>query len=134
METRNPARAGIFADALPFLHPQVMEEVLGELLFLRDPVCLPSLERLIFQDAKGTRLLLTCVQTLASIPGPKAEKLLVRILTDVAMEMPARRMALSALVRNQSAEVDHALRTFSKSSPTDPMAAEAAKALANLGR
>lgn len=134
METRNPARAFIFAEALPFLHPQVMEEVLNELLFLRDPVCLPSLDRLIFQDAKGTRLLLTCVQTLASIPGPKAEKLLIRVLSDTAMEMPARRMALSALTRSHSTEIDHAVRNFSKSSATDPMAAEAAKVLHNLGR
>jgi hypothetical protein len=95
---------------------------------------LPSLERLIFQDAKGTRLLLTCVQTLASIPGPRAEKLLIRVLTDSAMETPARRMALSALTRSHSAEIDHAIRTFSKSSTTDPMATEAAKALQNLGR
>lgn len=134
METRFPARSAIFADALPFLHPQVMEEVLGELLFLRDPVCLPALERLIFQDARGTRLLLTCVQTLASIPGPKAEKLLIRVLSDSAMEMPARRMALSALTRSQSTEIDLALRNFAKSSTTDPMATEVAKALQNLGR
>jgi hypothetical protein len=134
METRNPMRAYIFAEALPFLHPQVMEEVLNELLFLRDPVCLPSLERLIFQDAKGTRLLLTCVQTLASIPGPKAEKLLIRVLSDSAMEMPARRMALSALTRSHSTDIDHAIRNFAKSSTTDPMAAEAGKVLQNLGR
>lgn len=134
METRNPARAAVFADALQFLNPQVLEEVLGELLFLRDPVCLPALERLIFQDTRGTRLLLTCVQTLAAIPGPKAEKLLLRVLTDFNIDMPARRMALSALTRSQSTEIDTAIRTFSKSSSTDPMAAEAAKALGNMGR
>jgi HEAT repeat protein len=133
METRMPARCAVFADALPFLHPQVMEEVLGELLFLRDPVCLPALERLIFQDVRGTRLLLTCVQTLAAIPGPTAEKLLIRVLTESSMEMPARRMALSALTRSQSSEIDVVLRNFARSS-NDPMAAEAAKALQNLGR
>ncbi len=134
MDTRNPARAAVFADALQFLNAQVLEEVLGELLFLRDPVCLPALERLIFQDTRGTRLLLTCVQTLAAIPGPKAEKLLVRVLTDSTLEMPARRMALSALTRSQSTEIDTAIRTFSKSATADPMAAEAARALSSLGR
>ena len=133
METRLPARCATFADALPFLHPQVMEEVLGELLFLRDPVCLPALERLIFQDVRGTRLLLTCVQTLAAIPGPTAEKLLIRVLTESSIEMPARRMALSALTRSQSSEIDMVLRNFAKL-PNDPIAAEAAKALQNLGR
>lgn len=134
METRNPARALVLADALSFLHPQVLEEALGELLFLRDPICLPSLERLIFEESKGTRLLLTCVQTLAAIPGPNAEQLLLKVLITPTIEMPARRLALAALARSQAAGLELAVQEFAKASGTDPMVAETQKVLASLGK
>ncbi|MGH8459634.1 MAG: HEAT repeat domain-containing protein, partial [Nevskiales bacterium] len=59
IKTRSPGRAALLAEALPYLHAHLLEEVTGDLLFLRDPATVPALERFIFDQAMGkTRPLL----------------------------------------------------------------------------
>src|SRR6185369_10403105 len=62
LDSRHPDRAAILSEALPFLHPLVMEDVFHELMFLRDPNCLPALEHLVFHESRGIQTLTTCVQ------------------------------------------------------------------------
>ncbi len=135
IESRNPGRAEVFADALPYLQPQVLEEVLGELLFLKDPVAVPALERFIFRDAHGkTKLLMQAVQTLAGIPGEASAQLLGHVLADSTLDTPLRRMALNALSRIQSETSGQLLREFGTQQKGDPLANECAQALGVIGK
>src|SRR5512146_897457 len=127
-ESRDPKRAVVMAEALPFLKPQLRDEVLNELLFLRDPASIPALERLLFADTKGN-LQVACTQTLAAIPGPEAQRALLHVLSSPNLSAPARRMALTTLTRTRSPEIDKALRQYAESAPNDALAPEMMKAL-----
>ena len=94
LDSRDPGRAAVFSEALPHLHHQVVEDVLGELLFLKDPVCLPALERFIFRDSHGkTRLLVLAAQVLTAIPDPQAERLLGAVMAVEKVAPWGRRLA-----------------------------------------
>ncbi len=127
-ESRDSRRAVVLADALPFLKPLLRDEVLNELLFLRDPATIPALERLLFADPKGN-LQVACTQTLAAIPGLEAQRALLHVLSTPHLNPLARRMALATLARAKSAEVEKALRQYAESAPNDAMAPEMMKAL-----
>ena len=127
-ESRDPGRAVVLAESLPFLRPQLREDALGELLFLRDPASIPALDRLLFSDPKGT-LQAACTQTLVAIPGEEAQRALLHVLSSRSLGVAARRIALAALLRANSAEIDKALRQYADSAPNDAMAPEMKKAL-----
>jgi HEAT repeat protein len=127
-ESRDPRRASVIADALPFLKPQPREDALDELLFLRDPASIPALEQLLFADPKGTSQI-ACAQALTAIPGEEAERALLHVLSSPNLTTPARRMALNALTRAKSPEIEKALRQYAESAPNDPMSREMMKAL-----
>jgi HEAT repeat protein len=127
-ESRDPRRAVLIADALPFLKPQLREEALNELLFLRDPASIPALERLLFTDPKGN-LQIACTQTLAAIPGPESQRALLHILSSPNLSPSARRMALTTLTRAKSPEIEKALRQYAESAPNDVMSPEMMKAI-----
>ncbi len=135
IKTRSPGRATLLAEALPFLHSHLLEEVTGDLLFLRDPATVPALERFIFGEARGKRRpLLMTVQALAVIPGEPIERLLGAILADPNLDVVVRRIAMVALIRNQTPTGTQVLREFQRSSPQDVMVREAEDALSALGR
>ena len=135
LDSRDPGRAAVFSEALPHLHHQVVEDVLGELLFLKDPVCLPALERFIFRDSHGkTRLMVLAVQALAAVPDSQAERLLGAVMADDTMEAAVRRVAMTALSRIPSETSEQLLRDFSANAEHDPVAAECARTLAAMGR
>jgi HEAT repeat protein len=125
-ESRDPRRAVVIADALPFLKPQLRDEALSELLFLRDPASIPALERLLFTDPKGN-LQVACTQTLAAIPGPEAERALLHVLSSPNLIQAARRMALTTLVKLKSPDVNYAVRQYAESAPNDAMSVEMTK-------
>jgi HEAT repeat protein len=127
-ESRNPERAEVIAGALPFLKPQPREEALDELLFLRDPASIPALDQLLFSDTKGTSQI-ACAQAIAGIKGQEAERALLHILGSPTLSAPARRMALNALIRTKSPEVEQAIRHYAEAAPNDPMAREMIKVL-----
>ncbi|MCI0356528.1 MAG: HEAT repeat domain-containing protein [Acidobacteria bacterium] len=135
IKTRSPGRATILAEALPNLHSHLLEEVTGDLLFLRDPATVPALERFIFGEARGkTRPLLMAVQALAVIPGERVERLLGTILADASLDVVVRRIAMIALIRSQTPTGAELLREFQLAAPEDVMVREAANALKAMGR
>ncbi len=135
IQTRSPGRGIVLAEALPFLHSHLLEEVTGDLLFLRDPATVSALERFIFGPAMGkTRPLLLTVQALAVIPGEHVERLLGNILADPKLDVVVRRIAMIALIRSQTPTGEQVLREFRRSDPQDVMVREAEDALRALGR
>ena len=135
IESRSHARSLIFAEALPYLHPHVLEEALGDMLFLKDPAVLPALENFIFRDAQGkTRLLIAAAQALAAIPGRRAEHLVSKILADSSSDVIIRRIAMVALVRSTTATSTKVMHEFIGTSPEDPLAQECERTLKTMGR
>jgi HEAT repeat protein len=122
-ESRDPKRGAVLADSLPFLHPQLRDEVLNELLFLRDPASIPSLDRLIFNDPKGT-LQSRCTQILAAVPGPEAHRALLHVLSSPSLDTAARRIALTSLTKAKSPETEQAIRLYAESAKSDPLGPE----------
>ncbi|HEV8524678.1 MAG TPA: HEAT repeat domain-containing protein, partial [Terriglobales bacterium] len=135
MESRSRARSLVFAESLPHLHPQVLEEVLSDLLFLKDAAALPALESFIFRDSQGkTRLAMLAVQALAAIPGKRAEHLLGKILSDSSLDAAVRRVAMVALTRCDTTTSIKAMHEFIGSAPADPLAQECERTLKATGR
>lgn len=134
IKSRLPARSPVFAEALPHLRANTLERALDELMFLKNPAALPALDQFIFQDgrAKG-KVLEKAVYAVTNIPSEAALELLARVLADVSFEVPARRLALQALVRAKSEPSQRLLAAFVSFSPDDPLAAEAQRALAAPG-
>jgi len=44
------------AESLPYLSKHLMEPVLEELMFAKDPACLPALEEFAFQQAENDKI------------------------------------------------------------------------------
>jgi hypothetical protein len=133
MDSRDKARAPIFATALRDLDPQVLEDVFTDLMFLKDPRCQDALENFIFEHEHGKAKMLThAVQTLAAIPGQRTLDSLMRVLADGNLDKAVRRAAMHGLTRN--AEGAEMVKQFAGAFPDDPMAIEAirqAKAAGN---
>jgi HEAT repeat protein len=127
-ESRDPGRAAVFAEALPFLHPQLREEILDELTFLRDPACVPALDRLIFNDTKGN-LQNRCVRVIVAIESPEGQRALLHILSSPNLDLAARRLALAGLMKTKTSEVVEAIRQYAQSASSDPLAEDMMRAL-----
>lgn len=124
IETRAAGRAQTLAEALPCLHPRVLEEVLHELLFLKDPACVPGLEQFVFRQAHGTKDMMLAVQALAVIPGERVEHLLGNILSDTTLDLVIRRIAMLALIRGETPASRELLGEFLTHAADDPVASE----------
>jgi HEAT repeat protein len=129
IKSRNPARALVFAGALPHLRANNLEQALDELMFLKNPAALPALDQFIFGDAKA-KVLEKAVHAVTNIPGDASLDLLARVLADTGFEGVVRNLALNAMVRSKSDHSQKLLAAFVAASPQDPLAAEAQRALA----
>jgi hypothetical protein len=127
VKSRNKQRARYFAEALPYLSARVLEEVLQELTFLKNPETVPALQQLLASDS-GRRYLEKVVQILAIIPGEAPVASLDSVLGQRDHPAQVRRLAFDALRRSGSAAAKKALAQFAEQYPDDPLAAEYQKA------
>jgi len=129
VKSRLPARAPVFAEALPYLRANTLEHALDELMFLKNAAALPALDQFIFKGSPKGKVLEKAVYAVTNIPGEAAQEVLARVLADAGLEVPARRLALQALVRAKTQHSQGLLAGFVSASPNDPLAAEAQRAL-----
>ena len=126
---RDPARAKIFAEALPHLRTHSLEQALDELFFLKNPATLYALQEFIFHDNRAkTKILEKAVHAVTALPGDAPLEVLSRVLTDATLETPVRKLALHALVRSKSEQGKKLLAAFVVAFPKDALAAEAQRA------
>ena len=129
-ESQDPDRARVFADALAHLHHQVQEDVLSELLYLKDPTTLPGLEEFLKRPTAGRSTLApNVVKAIAAMGGDEPEQALGRLVVNREVDMRIRRAAVAALAGRSQASTQ-LLRDFVNGSPDDPLAGECAKAMA----
>jgi hypothetical protein len=133
--SRLPERSTVFAEALPFLFPHAREEVLHELIFLKDPATLPALEQYIFGETHdNAKVLNQAVQAAAAIPAQPAEALLGRVLGDVTLVAAVRKAALSALGRRNTEGSRQVLQEFVAKATGDPLLDDARKIFEGLAQ
>ena len=129
IKTRAAGRAEVFGKALAKLAPSVLDGVLDELLFLKDPVTIAALESLIVSPAVNPAVAKKAAQVLAGISGAPAAEALGRLLGRREVELSVRRLALASLLKLRSPLLATLLQEIG-SERDDPIAAEAQIALA----
>jgi hypothetical protein len=125
IKTRATGRAQLLAAALPFLLDDVLEQALNELMFLKAPETVGDLEKFLFSDSPGRNAHITRgVQAVAEIVSDKAAEVLTRVVTERSLQLPPRKIALEALLRNGTPAARTALVNFMASFPDDALTAE----------
>lgn len=125
-------RAAAFAQALPHLKAQVLDMVLDELIFLKDPKSVEGLKQFVLA-ASGSRTgaLEKAVSALATIGTAPAVEILGKVVADTAQAAYVRNAALLALGRNSLPSAKQAIAEFIRTAPNDPLAVQANKILAS---
>jgi hypothetical protein len=133
IKTRAAGRAQLLAASLPFLLDDVLEQALNELMFLKIPETVGDLEKFLFSDSPGRNTHITRgVQALAEIVSEKAAEVLARLVTDRSLQLPPRKIALDALLRNSTPAARTALVHFTASFPDDALTAEIRRGIGGL--
>lgn len=124
-KNRVPGRGQVIAESLASFGPHVQEQVLEELLYLRDPATIQALAQFVFVDGRGK---LTAsqkaVQAIAANPAEQSVELLANVLCETGLEPALRRTALNALRNNHAAAAQQSLADFVARFPNDPLAAD----------
>jgi len=125
-KNRIQGRGQVIAENLAFFGPHVQEQVLEELLYLRDPATLSSLAQFILVEGRGK---LTAsqkaVQAIAANPAEQSLELLANVLCETELEGALRRTALNALRANASETAQRLIADFVARFPNDPLASDA---------
>jgi len=128
-KSKAAGRAAALADALPYLKPHVMEQVLNELRFLKSPESIPGLEAYIAYPDEKIREKEQAMQALIAIPDEGAADALARILKDENNAPSIRRIAIKTLSKSSLPIAYQALAEVASRVPRDPMARESQAAL-----
>jgi HEAT repeat protein len=125
-------RAAAFAEALPHLKAQVLDMVLDELIFMKDPKSVEGLQQFVLaKTGSRTGALEKAVRSLASTGSEQAMEVLGKILSDTGQASSVRHIALLALGGNSLPSAKGILAEFVRLAPNDPLAAQAQKILAS---
>ena len=130
IKSHSAGGAKVLAEALPHLHPQILELALDELSFLKDPKSIPGIEQFVSLN-KGSKspLLERATRVLASVSSESAVEALGRILFDPEQSVAVRKVALDCLSRSPYAAGRRFLNDFPVRFPNDPLAADCHKLL-----
>lgn len=119
-KSRSADRGVALARALPDLPPNLLDNALDELTFLKDSGTVNSLENFIFGNSKPVNIK-KAVQVLTGIGSDEALVALARILNKKA-DMETRRIALNAISRSSAPLAQELLKEFRRTN--DPLARE----------
>ncbi len=130
LKSKDVERAKVLAEALPRLAPDLIERVLQELAFLKDPDTIAPLENFLFQNSYDSpKIMCLAVEVLGAMQNEKAIRLLGNILSDRELGLPVRRAALNSMSRSKVPVVRTLLSEFMLHAPDDGLAQECRKAL-----
>ncbi len=123
IRNRSEGRAIVLAEALPKLVPDLLDEALDELMFLKDPKTVPAIGGFIVAGKGSVATLRKAVQILALMPGDATLEQFSSILLAGTLDPELRRTALKQL---SAAKTEQSLETMKKlADSTDHLAAEA---------
>jgi HEAT repeat protein len=123
IHSRTVRAAPVLAASLSKLAPNVLDEALNELMFLRHAKSIEGLEKLARSETGNVAAVKKAIQVLANIDDDEALHSLARLLTDEKLDNSVRRSTLHALSSNRSELANRLLKDFS--AKKDPLAQEA---------
>ncbi|MBV9623218.1 MAG: HEAT repeat domain-containing protein [Acidobacteria bacterium] len=122
-KSRSRNKASVLAASLPKLTPDILDEALDELMFLKDRSAVEALERFVSARASNVACLRKAVQALGAINDDAALHALGRLFRTEELEPGVRQAALSAISRHPSGLATGLLRELASS--WGPLAEEA---------
>lgn len=127
LQGRGANTARVLADSLPALAPQVLDEALDQLMYLRSPHTVAALESFATCARCNVVRATKAVQALSAVADPGALWALGRLFRTEELNLAVRRAALNAISSQPSAAATQLLQELSF---TGPLAEEAKKELA----
>lgn len=127
VRSRTVRAAPVLAGSLLKLAPNVLDEALDELTFLKHPKTIPGLEAFVCAAGSNIAASRKAIQVLAAVDVDEALESLARLLRNDSLDSAVRRAALHALSNNRSREAIALLKEFAGTQ--GPLAAEAGTAL-----
>ncbi len=112
IHSRTVRAAPVLAASLPKLAPNILDEALNELMFLRHVKSIAGVENLIRSAVENVGASKKAVQVLANIDEDEALDALARILGNTALDNKVRRAALSVLSAKKSEHASQLLNDF----------------------
>ncbi len=129
IKSRIPGRAQVFAAVLSYLDKHLLEGVLEELLFLKDPASLPDLEHFLLSHTDVmSGVLQKAVQAVAAVPVERSLEVLGKVLAEPKLDAAVRRLALRSLAAHPSERSRQLLAEIAANAGDDPLAAECKQA------
>jgi HEAT repeat protein len=122
IHSRTVRAAPVLAGSLKRLSPNVLDQALNELMFLRHVRTIEGIEDLIKSATGNTTACRKAVQVLANIDDDEAVQSLARILRNQELDLTVRRAAFHALSANKDPLALQLLKDFSAT--TGVLAAE----------
>ena len=95
-------RGRVMAGALSKLAPEILDRALDELLYLKDPATISSLEKFILDEVSKVSISRKAVQVLSNIPGEENLAALENIFLLKTLNPGTRRAALFAIANHYS--------------------------------
>lgn len=127
IRSRTVRAAPVMANSLLKLAPNILDEALDELMFLRHVKTIEGLETFIYGAGINVAASKKAIQVLNAIDVEEALEALAMILRNETVDIVVRRSALHALSNNRSEEAVALLKEFAKTH--GPLAQEAGSAL-----
>jgi hypothetical protein len=127
VQSRTVRAAPVLANSLSKLAPNVVDEALNELMFLRHVKTITGLEDFVCGAAGNLAAAKKAIQVLAAIDVDEALESLATLMRNHNLDLAVRRAALHALSSNRSSEAVDLLKEFAKTG--GPLADEAGSAL-----
>jgi HEAT repeat protein len=127
-KTLSTKTAQTLADSLSVLAPQVLDAALDQLLYLRNPNTISSLEKFVASGCCNVVRARKAVQALATIEEPTVLSALARLVRIKGLDPAIQKAALDAIPSQNSPDTAQILQELASSS--SPWAEDAKKALA----
>jgi len=127
-KTLSTKTAQTLADSIPALAPQVLDEALNQLLYLRNPNTISSLENFVASSRGNVVRATKAVRALGAIEEPTALSALARLVRIEELDPAIRKAALTAISGQHSPAATQVLQDLASSSGS--WAEDAKKALA----
>jgi HEAT repeat protein len=127
VQSRTVRAAPVLANSLSKLAPNVVDEALNELMFLRHVKTIAGLEEFVCGAAGNPAAAKKAIQVLAAIDVDEALESLATLMRNHNLDLAVRRAALHALSSNRSSEAVDLLKEFAKTG--GPLADQASSAL-----
>jgi HEAT repeats len=123
IRNRSEGRAPVLAEALPKLAPDLLDQALDELMFLKDPKTIPAIGKYVLVGKGSVAMLRRAVHILALMPADATLDQFADILLAGTLDPEVRRTALKHL---SAAKTEQSIETVKKlAESADLLAAEA---------